>query len=102
MGWKPKNEPTAPACVRSVVGTLLHLEVRNVGLNTDAILDCLAYVCRLEGETGSAWPGEFANTVNRLTDEQVRVFTQRYEITPATRQGIILWNDDQGENEENY
>ena len=83
MGWKPKNEP-------SVVGTLLHLEVRNVGLNTDAILDCLAYACRLEGE--------FANTVNRLTDEQVRVFTQRYEITPATRQGIILWNDDQGEN----
>ena len=97
MGWKPKNEP-------SVVETLLHLEVRNVGLNTDAILDCLAHACRLEGETGSAWPGEFANTVNKLTDEQVRVFTQRYEITPATRQGIILWNDDddQEEYEENY
>ena len=108
MGWKPKkNEPTAPACVRSVVvGTLSttapHLEVRSVGLNTDAILDCLAYACRLEGETGSAWPGEFANTVNRLTDDQVRAFTQRYEITPATREGIILWNDDQGEDEENY
>ena len=95
MGWKPKNEPNAPACVRSVIETTeLPWEVRNVGLNTDAILDCLAYACRLEGE--------FANTVNRLTDEQVRVFTQRYEITPATRQGIILWNDNQGEDEENY
>ena len=104
MGWKPKNEPNAPACVRSVIETSptteLPWEVRNVELNTDAILDCLAYACRLEGETGNAWPEEFANTVNRLTDEQVRVFTQRYEITPATRQGIILWNDNQGEGEE--
>ena len=96
MGWKPKNEPNAPVCVRSVIETSptteLPWELRNVGLDTDAIIDCLAYAIRLEQETGSAWSGEFANTVNRLTDEQVRVFTQRYEITPATRQGIILWN----------
>ena len=96
MGWKPKNESTAPECV----GTLPHLDVRNVGLNTDTIIDCLAYAIRLERETGSDRQEEFANTVNRLTDEQVRVFTQCYKITPATRKGIILWNDSCGEDKE--
>ena len=92
MGWKLKNESTVNANVECT-RTLPHLVVRKVGLDVDAIYDCFldAVIIDIESEEGR--PGEFANTANALTDEQVRVFTQAYQITPETRQGIILWNE---------
>ena len=88
MGWKLKNESTVN--VECDI-TPPHLDVRNAGLDVDAIYDCFLEAVIIESEEGR--PGEFANTANALTDEQVRVFTQHYKITPETRQGIILWNE---------
>ena len=93
MGWKLKNESTVNANVECT-RTLPHLVVRKVGLDVDAIYDCFHHAVRIEIETDSpVCQGEFANVANVLTDEQVRVFTQTYWITPETRQGIILWNE---------
>ena len=90
MGWKLKNELTVNANVECDI-TSPHLDVRKVGLDVNAIYDCFLEAVIIESEEGR--PGEFANVANALIDEQVRVFTQAYQITPEMRQGIILWNE---------